>query len=269
MVFKGFEQKFPEYEVITPQTKFQYTVRSITTAEELKIKTSLVGKQNFTNLLNETLFSCIVRKPDHIKTYEDFCKNTTLNDRDAIFIGWYHCSYGNIIDDIPVMCPYCENQFTIKYDLSKGGHLEEYPGKPGEILKKEVKVNLEYAPATVLIESPTVQKEINSLKDAWLQNQNEDIINYYMMIRQLSYYEAEDTDRNNPIPLKNTTDIIYALNSLIPKDKKKLKVAYAENFGKYNLSLPYEVACTNQNCNKPIAGEVDLFRYFFREIYEG
>ena len=45
MTFKGFNIKYPEYEVITPHTNLSFTLRSLNVQEEETLKGSLVTPQ--------------------------------------------------------------------------------------------------------------------------------------------------------------------------------------------------------------------------------
>ena len=266
-MFKGFEQKYPEYEIITPQTKLNLTVRSLTTSEELKIKTSLVNKNTLTEILNKILYDCIVNKPEDLNNYNNFLKNITLADRDALFIGWYHASYGNIVENIPVSCPKCDTSFPINYDLSAGGNLVEYSGKPKEILKEVKEVHFDIAPGFVKIKCPTLQEEIDLTKSFFSDNQEDEILNLMLFIKDIYYYAPEDKAKKDPILIDNEVDKIHALKTLVPRDKRKIKKEYAESFGKYGLFLPYTTKCVN--CGEAFDGEVNLLHYFFREVYTG
>ena len=266
-MFQGFEQKYPEYEVITPHTNLKFTIRSLTTAEELKIKTSLTDKNTLTEILNKTLYDCLVQKPKVIDSFESFLSNLTLTDREALFTGWYHCSYGNIVENIPVVCPSCGHNFTINYDLSIGGRFEPYSGKELEILDKEVEVDLDVAPAKIVIKVPTMKDELELTKSFFSENQEDDILNMLLYTKKIYYFEPNDKSRKNPIPIDNIADTIFALKSLVPRDRRKLRGAYADNFGKYGLWLEYNTKCIN--CGNSFTGEVGLLQYFFREVYTG
>ena len=41
-MFRGFNLKYPEYEVITPQTKRSFTLRSLNVSEEENMKGSMM-----------------------------------------------------------------------------------------------------------------------------------------------------------------------------------------------------------------------------------
>ena len=62
-MFKGFDIKYPEYEVITPQTKLSYSVRSLSVQEEELLKGSLLTPSKINEHLNKCLFSAITKKP--------------------------------------------------------------------------------------------------------------------------------------------------------------------------------------------------------------
>jgi len=103
-MFTGFNIKYPEYEVITPQTKLSYNVRSLTVQEEERLKGSLLSPMH-------------TKKPDHITDYESFLKNTTLKDRDALLYGLYHITYENI-RNFDVSCTSCGKTYPITVKVS-------------------------------------------------------------------------------------------------------------------------------------------------------
>ncbi len=96
MTFTGFQIKYPEYEIVTPQTKQSFTFRSLTVSEEEQMKGSMVTASKVAEHLNTCLFSSIVKKPDDIKNLQDFVKKTTLKDRDALLYALYHITYEEI-----------------------------------------------------------------------------------------------------------------------------------------------------------------------------
>ena len=89
-MFKGFNLKYPEYEVITPQTKLSFTVRSLNVQEEERLKGSILTPQKITEHLNKCLYESLVTKPEVIKDFKTFLENVTLKDRDALLYGLYH-----------------------------------------------------------------------------------------------------------------------------------------------------------------------------------
>jgi len=266
MVFQGFVQKFPEYEVPTPITNNVFTVRSITTAEELKLKSSLVSQSKLISILNSLLYDCIIQKPESITDIDTFKKNTTIIDRDALFLGWYHCSYGSVIEDIPVVCNKCKHEFTFNYDIEQGAKVDSFNGLPGELLNKRISVNLNIAPAIVELQLPTLEKEELIQKNTSSMKDEDDITNLLLIISDIYYFLPDDKDRTNPIKIENMLDKIYALKSLVPKDKKQINKAFQDEFGKYGVTLDYEVTCPN--CSNTINRTLDLVRFFFRALYE-
>ena len=63
MPFTGFNITYPEYEVITPQTKHTFTLRSLNVQEEEKLKVSMISPQKIAEHLNQCLFESIVKNP--------------------------------------------------------------------------------------------------------------------------------------------------------------------------------------------------------------
>ena len=95
-MFKGFNLKYPEYEVITPQTKLSFTIRSLNVQEEERLKGSLLTPQKITEHLNKCLYESLISKPEVVKDFKTFLENVTLKDRDALLYGLYHITYEEI-----------------------------------------------------------------------------------------------------------------------------------------------------------------------------
>jgi len=125
-VFKGFNIKYPEYTVICPHTGNQFNVRSMTVSETGKLRTSLSTEVASAKLINKMIWEATSEKPDHIKTYDDFKKNVTLKDREALIYGIYQSSFGDKVD-YNVTCVKCGNVDSIKLILSNAFKMNAYP----------------------------------------------------------------------------------------------------------------------------------------------
>lgn len=126
MVFKGFNIVLPEYTVITPQTGETFSVRSLTVAEVNQLRTSLITPSKAHSLLNNILWNCIVGKPNHIKTEDDFKRMTTTVDREALLYGLYTTTFGED-RDFHVVCSSCGKDQMIKIVLSRIFSMNAYP----------------------------------------------------------------------------------------------------------------------------------------------
>lgn len=264
-IFKGFEQKYPEYSIICPQTKLNLTVRSITTSEELKLKTSLLNDKNKLDVFNKIIYNCIVNKPEEIDTYEKFLSTITLRDREAIFSGLYHVSYGDMLDTT-ISCNKCNNIFDVKLKLTDGVTINEFEGDKLEIVNKRASIQLEYVPAIIEIKEPTLKDELDIEDNFLLNNEDDDFVSMFLYVDKIKYFENDDP--SNLKEIVSISDKIFALKSIIPKDKKKIRKTYADEFGKYGIKFNYETICTKSSCRSTVYVGVDIVAQFFRNVYE-
>lgn len=262
-IFKGFQIEYPEYEVKLPQTKLILRIRSVTTDEEMKLKTSLVGKRNNMELLNKTIYNCIIDKPEIIDTYEKFTETITLRDREALFSGLHHCSYGDDME-MNLTCPKCDYDFTVKLRLSEGVNIEEYPGEECEILKQRVDVQLDIVPAIFKIKEPTIKDEMDIMNNHLVSNEDPDFTSLFMITDKILY--KPDKNSEDLQEIETLVDKIYAIKQIVPRDRKKIKQAYAENFGKYSMNFMYDASCPS--CRNAFVLGVDIVEQFFRRLFE-
>ena len=78
-MFTGFDVKLPEYEVVTPQTKNSFTLRTMMVKDEEKLKTSVMTPGKVTEHLNRCLYDVMVLKPEKIIDYQKNKKNILKN----------------------------------------------------------------------------------------------------------------------------------------------------------------------------------------------
>jgi len=62
-MFQGFNIKYPEYEVITPQTNLSYHVRSLNVQEEERLKASFLTPTKANDHLNKCIYDSFVKRP--------------------------------------------------------------------------------------------------------------------------------------------------------------------------------------------------------------
>lgn len=260
-MFKGFEVKLPEYSVVTPQTKHTFNVRSLTVQEEEKMKGSLLTPVKIVDHLNRCLFECIVKKPEKVKSYEDFLKNITIKDRDAILYGLYHITYEEI-RNYDVQCSSCGFKHSVTVEASSTFNYNEYPGK--DILTKKVKVDLPiFKGVSVYIRQPTLQDELKIQKELTTRsNVSNDLLNEILIIDR---FEQDQPDSKDPIVYKSKMDILDAYLSLAPMDKRAIYDKYKKVFGKYGIDLKMKVICPS--CANDEIIDIDLVENFFRNVY--
>jgi hypothetical protein len=225
-MFKGFDVKYPEYEVITPQTKLSFTVRSLTVKEEERLKGSLMTPNKIHEHLNKCIFDSIVEKPDHITDYDTFLKSVTLKDRDALLYGLYHISYEEI-RNYDVTCGSCGKEYPVTVKASSTFNYSQYPNK--DIFSKKIPVELLATKGVVcFIKQPSLFDEMTSIRSfAGSIEKDLDIVTESLIIDKFQQ-NSEDSDT---IIYSDKSDIIDAYLSLPAKDKRQIHQVYKDEFG--------------------------------------
>jgi hypothetical protein len=258
MPFKGFGVSYPEYEVITPQTKLSFHVRSLNVAEEERLKGSLVTPQKVTEHLNRCLFDSIVKKPETVKNFKSFLTSVTLKDRDAILYGLYHITYEEI-RNYDVRCLTCRKMFPVTVQASSTFNINLYPGN--DILTKRVKVPLPVTTGvSAVIKQPTLENEQKLMRE--LSGISLDIITEMLI---LDSFEQDILEATEPKVYSEPQDIRDAYMSLPAKDKRAIHDSYLEEFGQYGVDLKMRTLCTF--CGQDEIVDVDLVDSFFRMVF--
>ena len=125
-VFKGFQFDYPHYDVVLPQTGYFYDVRSLNVMETDKLKGSLTVPSKAPGHINKILWKSLVSKPEEIKTFEDFKKNTTIRDREALMYALYYSTFGDE-REFNATCNKCRHSQLLKLKLSKLFSMVAYP----------------------------------------------------------------------------------------------------------------------------------------------
>lgn len=259
-MFTGFNITYPEYEVITPQTKFSYTVRTLKVHEEERMKASLITPTKITEHLNKCIFEAIVKKPEAIKDFNTFLKTTTLKDREALLYGLYHITYEEI-RNYDVRCGSCKKDYPVTVKASEVFNINPYSGT--DILEKKVKVLLPISNITCTIKQPTLQDELDSIKSlAGSPGFTMDLLSETLIIDR---FEQEIPDNIEPMLVAEKMDVINGYQSLPAKDKRAIYDKYNEEFGQFNITLKMKSFCAH--CGQEEVSTIDLVENFFRMVY--
>lgn len=260
MPFTGFNIQYPEYEVITPQTKQSFTVRSMNVQEEERLKGSLVTALKVAEHLNSCLYESIVKKPDNITDLDSFMRNTTLKDRDALLYGLYHITYEEI-RNYQVKCTHCGHSYPVTVQASSTFNYNAYPGK--DILSVKQKVELPKSKGVfAYIKQPTLFDELYAIKNFGNNpGTTIDLITETLIIDKFE----QDTSTGSLVSYTDRIDIIDAYMSLPAKDKRAIYQTYEENFGKYGIELKMKSFCNS--CGKDDIYNIELVENFFRSLY--
>lgn len=257
-MFQGFKNiEYPEYEVICPHTHNSFTVKTLTVQKEQRLKGSLVTPIKITEHLNRILWECVVQKPEHIKTYEDFLTKLTLKDRDALLYGLYHISYEEIRNYM-VNCVSCNKEFPVTIKASSTFNFNPYPHD--DILTKVIKVPLVKTPSVfVYLKQPTLSEEMNSMKN---MSADGELISVTLPIHK---FVQESEGGDDVLVYSDRGDVLDAYLTLPPLDKKLIFKQYTENFGDYGISLKCKTFCPG--CGHEDVINIDLVEQFFRGVF--
>ena len=259
-MFKGFNVKFPEYEVVTPQTHNSFTLRSLTVQEEERLKGSLMTPSKVHEHLNKCIYDAIVSKPEAMLEYDDFLKHVTLKDRDALLYGLYHISYEEI-RNYDVTCSSCRKEYPVTVQASSTFNFIEYPGD--DILSKTLPVELRMTKGvTCFIKQPTLYDEMTSMRTLSAQpGSNMDMITETLIIDRFQ----QDPEEGDTIIYSERGDVVDAYMALPSRDKRVIHEAYRNNFGQYGISLKMRSTCSS--CAEQDDIDIDLVTNFFRMVY--
>lgn len=270
-VFKGFQSygmKYPEYQVITPQSLKSYTIRTLTVEDEENLKGSLLSPSKVPYHLANVLWNCLVKKPDEIKTFEDFISKTTMKDRDALLFGLYQATYKNI-QKYTVTCNKCgfanqvkidtDKWFSAKTWLERGDNFEN-------VLSYRPSVDLKvFDGVSCVLKSPTMKDEITISEDT--QFSSEQVSNMQMKLSMIDKFVIKASEQcPNGDTVEDRDNILTAYNSLTASDKKLIDEAYVKEFGDYEIKVSGIVKCTKCKEQRPV--EIDVSQQFFRSLYE-
>jgi len=261
MTFTGFNIAYPEYEVITPQTNQSYTLRSLSVSEEERLKGSLITPSKIADHLNKCLYDSIVNKPKTIKSMDDFLRNVTLKDRDALIFGLYHITYEEI-RNYEISCSSCNVGYSVTVQASQTFNFNAYPGT--NILSDRSEIPLPVSKGvSVVVKQPTLFDEITSVKELGSRpGSSMDMITETLIIEE---FKQELPDKTTPIAYSDRLDVMEAYMSLPARDKRAIYNHYSEKFGIYGIELKMKSYCTS--CGNEDDYDIDLVDSFFRALY--
>jgi len=263
MTFKGFAVELPVYEVITPQTKQSFTLKTLNVQEEEKLKGSLVTPAKIAEHLNTCIFDSLVSKPKGITDLDSFLRSVTLKDRDALLYGLYHITYEEI-RNYQVKCTSCAHEYAITIQASSTFNFNSYPNK--NILTDRQKIELPVSKGVfVTVKQPTLFDEISSITQ--LGNRPGSTIELITETLIIDKFEQEVQDKKSSVVYSDRIDIIDAYLSLPARDKRVIYRTYEKAFGDYGVELKMKSNCTS--CGNQDNYDIDLVESFFRALFSG
>ena len=284
-MFKGFNIKYPEYAVITPQTLKEYTVRSLTVQEEEWLKGSALIASKISEHLNKCIWECIISKPKDVTSFEEFLEKTTTKDREALLYGIYHITYGDV-RNYEVACTKCGKEHEVSIKISDAVNIRLWPDKKS-VLDTIEAVTLPVSGIEVIIKQPTLKMEQDTIsryvfaKEEKLTEITEKLI-IAKLIKRGEIRETEpvvsgdvlsDSTSDTPtviqeddVVVEDFDDILFAVSTLPARDRKFINKAYFDRFGQYGIELKMAAPCPK--CGYVDEVDIDLVTQFFRMVFE-
>lgn len=260
-MFTGFNQKFPEYEVITPHTNQSFLLRSMTVQEEERMKGSLLSPSIVTDHLNRCIFECIVRKPEVIRNFEDFLSMCSLKDRDALLYGLYHITYEEV-RNYDVSCGKCGKTHPITVQVSSTFSMNSYPEDQKSILEQRYPVELPIMKGVIAtVKQPSLKDEVDGMKFAGNNSKLLDLVTETLIIESF----VENTEGGDSQVYSSREDIVDAYRSLTPNDKRAIFKEYRSKLGSYGIELKMRTTCVH--CGEEEVLDLDLVDNFFRMVH--
>jgi hypothetical protein len=261
MTFTGFQVQYPEYEVITPQTKKSFTLRSLNVSEEERLKGSLVTPNKIAEHLNVCIFQSMVKKPEGVIDLDSFLRSITIKDRDALLYGLYHITYEEI-RNYQVKCRKCSSDYTVTVQASSTFNFNPYPGE--DILSERASFELPLTKGVVVtLKQPTLYDETVGIRT--LSSRPGSTLELITETLIIEKFEQDVPERKEPIIYSDRVDVIDAYMSLPAKDKREIFRQYLERFGNYGVDLKMKTTCTS--CGNEDIHDLDLVESFFRSLY--
>lgn len=261
MAFKGFEIELPVYEVITPQTKQSFTLKTLNVQEEEKLKGSLVTPTKIAEHLNTCIFNSLVSKPENITDIDSFLRNITLKDRDALLYGLYHVTYEEI-RNYQVKCTACGHDYPVTVKASSTFNFNSYPQK--NILEDREKFELPVSKGVfVTVKQPTLFDEMSNISQ--LSNRPGSTIELITETLIIDKFEQDVPERKTPKVYNDRIDVLDAYLTLPARDKRSIYRTYEKAFGDYSIELKMQSNCVS--CGNQDTYDIDLVESFFRALF--
>jgi len=261
-VYSGIKIKYPEFEVLTPQRRQTFSIRTMTTAEEEVLKGSLMTPLTVSEHLAQVLWTCIVKRPDEIKTYDDFIHKVTLRDRDTLVYGLYVATYKDT-QTFTVTCASCGKQTKVKINMENGFNFKMWD-KDSDCLTTKVEVPLKILEGyKCFLKVPTIADEIETNKIS--ANMSEAEASMAVDLMQVDRFVCPpDQAGGNEETLSDKHNIVQLYSQLPSIDRKLITQKYKENFDEYRISVNAKNTC---QCGNVQDFRVDVTRQFFLALY--
>lgn len=261
--------QFPTFEVVTPHSGLNLTVRSLSVSQEERLKESSLSPAKATALLNQIIYECVTEKNKPIENLFNFEKNISLVDREAIVYGILVASYGEE-QEFNITCSSCGHMYEIKENITENVEMKMYEGKENLITKNE-EVELPISKFKAVLCLPTLYDE---REFATSKGVSQDILrkaDSYIIVKELHALKKrektpdgkvdEDEDKKYLV-VKNVFEIYSFMRNMPARDKTAIRKAWNDAYGDYGLRLKVRGVCPN--CGRPEEFPVSLMAELFR-----
>lgn len=261
MIFKGFDIKYPEYTVQLPQSKLEFSVRSMLTNEEERLKSSMTSPLGIINILNKTLYECIVsEKPEMQK----FLQSISLLDRETLYYGLYQISYSDI-KNYTVRCSSCKKEYDVSVESSNCFSINPYTGTDN-LLEKKIAIEMPTVPGVMCyIRTPRLIDEFDAVKNFSTRlGYTLDLLNETLIIDR---FEITSEIQTEPQIYSDRDNVMDCYLQLPVKDKRIIFDTYTKEFGNYKMDLKFKSFCSN--CGNENETTINIVECLFRAIISG
>lgn len=249
MLEHDFEIVVPVYQITTPQTKYNFEVKSMTLGIEEKYKTSHIDPDSSyqkLSLMSSVIYDCIVSKISGVTdTYQNFIKNVQYQDVTSLLIAILHSTYGDEREYVAT-CPHCGKEIKINAPFSAGFKSQEQT--ENMLKQKPIEVSLPLSKMSVFLSCPSIDKTLMILKK--FKNASDRVNLLLSYIDHIKYVPKDGTNKKT---ISDIDDIFSLLNRLPSNDVMEQVNKINENFDKYNSSLEYNTDC-------PLCGKTSIFK---------
>jgi len=259
-MFKGVNIQVPEIEVICPQSKNKFRVRSLSLGEEANMKSSLLASNGPISIkLNEIIYDAIA--DENKPSFDEFLKTTSTRDRDALLLGLYQITYGDeyVLENYQCINPRCQKSYNLRTKLSNGFNICAYKGKDN-LLEKEIPVELAEG-VVAYVHQPTLKYESMVYEKL---TENDLLTPLYLKIAKL---DVTNQDGNYILSIEEN-EIDYSMvvsKNLFSIHKKMINEAYLKEYGKYDVSVTILNRCPY--CGHNDEFELDFVKQFFLVVF--
>ena len=191
--------EFPVWEVVTPHTGHSVSMRSLTVAQEEVLKTSATTPVKTLAIINQIIYECMQEKGTKpFDTLENFERNITMADREALIYGLIIASYGET-QDFSITCPACGKNYEIKNaSLTENVEIKLYNNNES-MIEKKVTITLPVSKYNAVLKMPTLYDERLFASSKGVGSDVLRKADDYIIVKSLDIPAKDDEDRKSVV----------------------------------------------------------------------